>query len=266
MKQFTWSGKLKIIVVDDIKREKILKKHPSLDLNENNKRYPTNIRVTYNKSQKKFLVTFKIGNEVLEGEFKRWAEPWLGPSKLWLDISFNETKSKTKLCIKGDKDKKLFQFFRYDYEKMIHKKGGDAHPHRLRGQTARKTRKTPKARKTPGGLRHCVSIKDSCEYHLKCRDNKTGKWEYMKYKERYKPKHCKKGGGLTAEEKQISKDYFKCQEKKGKSPWQKKYKRPVFNSSNEEENWKKIDQSRREFKKTHKKELDAFDIKKQEGS
>ena len=55
MKQFTWSGKLKIIVEDDIKRKKILKKHPSLDLNVNNKRYPTNIRVTYNKSQKKFL-------------------------------------------------------------------------------------------------------------------------------------------------------------------------------------------------------------------
>ena len=110
MKQFTWSGKLKIIVDDDIKREKILKKHPSLDLNENNKRYPTNIRVTYNKSQKKFLVTFKIGNEVLEGEFKKWAEPWRSPSRLWLDIYFNETKSKTKLCIKGDKGKKLFQF------------------------------------------------------------------------------------------------------------------------------------------------------------
>ena len=41
-----------------------MKKHPSLDLNENNKRYPTNIRVTYNKSQQKFLVTFKIGDEV----------------------------------------------------------------------------------------------------------------------------------------------------------------------------------------------------------
>ena len=95
MKQFTWSGKLKIIVVDDIKREKIMKKHPSLDLNENNKRYPTNIRVTYNKSQKKFLVTFKIGNEVLEAEFKKFSWPWLGPSRLWLDIYFNETKSKT---------------------------------------------------------------------------------------------------------------------------------------------------------------------------
>ena len=119
MKEFTWSGKLKIILVDDNKREKILKKHPSLDINENNKRYPTNIRVTYNKSQKKFLVTFKIGNEVLEGEFKKFASPWLGPSRLWLDIFLNETKSKTKLCIKGDKGNKLFKFFRYDYKKMI---------------------------------------------------------------------------------------------------------------------------------------------------
>ena len=136
MKQFTWSGKLKIIVVDDIKREKILKKHPSLDLNENNKRYPTNIRVTYNKSQKKFLVTFKIGNEVLEGEFKKWAEPWRSPSRLWLNIYFNETKSKTKLCIKGDKDKKLFQFFRYDYEKMI--------PGRTQSNRNKKTRRRRK--------------------------------------------------------------------------------------------------------------------------
>ena len=136
MKQFTWSGKLKIIVVDDIKREKIMKKHPSLDLNENNKRYPTNIRVTYNKSQKKFLVTFKIGNEVLEGEFKKFSWPWLGPSRLWLDISFNETKSKTKLCIKGDKDKKLFQFFRYDYEKMI--------PGRTQSNRNKKTRRRRK--------------------------------------------------------------------------------------------------------------------------
>ena len=67
-----------------------------------------------------------------------------------------------------------------------------------------------------------------------------------------------KGDGLTVEEKQISKDYFKCLHKKGKSPW-KKHKRPAFNKSiSREENWKKIDQSRREFKKTHKKELDAF--------
>ena len=43
-----------------------------------------------------------------------------------------------------------------------------------------------------GHRRHCVKVTGSCDYHLKCKDDKSKKWEYMKYKEKYKPDHCKK--------------------------------------------------------------------------
>lgn len=47
-------------------------------------------------------------------------------------------------------------------------------------------------RQMGGHRRHCVKVTGSCDYHLKCKDDKSKKWEYMKYKEKYKPDHCKK--------------------------------------------------------------------------
>lgn len=125
MKYFTWSGKLKLIINHDEKRDKLIKKHPSLDLEKNNKRYPTKITVTYSNSQNKFLITFKIGDEILKGEFKKWAGPWkYGTTLLELsEIKFNILPSKVKLYIRGDKKGELFKFFRYDYETIIPKKG-----------------------------------------------------------------------------------------------------------------------------------------------
>jgi len=49
-----------------------------------------------------------------------------------------------------------------------------------------------RSKKKKGGHRHCVKVTGSCDYHLKCKDDKSKEWEYMKYKERYKPEHCKK--------------------------------------------------------------------------
>ena len=53
-------------------------------------------------------------------------------------------------------------------------------------------KKTFKKRQMGGHRRHCVKVTGSCDYHLKCKDDKSKKWEYMKYKEKYKPDHCKK--------------------------------------------------------------------------
>ena len=43
-----------------------------------------------------------------------------------------------------------------------------------------------------GHRRHCVKVTGSCDYHLKCKDDKSKKWEYMRTAEKYKPDHCKK--------------------------------------------------------------------------
>jgi len=53
-------------------------------------------------------------------------------------------------------------------------------------------KKTLTKRQMGGHRRHCVKVTGSCDYHLKCKDDKSKKWEYMKYKEKYKPDHCKK--------------------------------------------------------------------------
>lgn len=121
MKPFIWSGKLKLIIPDENHRDKLLKKYPSLDLKENNKRYPTKITVRYNSSLKHFVIAFEVGDEIMEGKFVNWAGPWkYSKSLLELsEIKFNVLSSRTKLYIKGDKNDKLFQFFRYDYETMI---------------------------------------------------------------------------------------------------------------------------------------------------
>ena len=57
-----------------------------------------------------------------------------------------------------------------------------------------KSKRIPRRKKSKrGGRRHCVSIKNSCDYHLKCKEEGSKKWEYMKYtSDRYKPEHCKR--------------------------------------------------------------------------
>jgi hypothetical protein len=141
MKEFNWSGKLKLIIPDENNRDKLMKKHPSLDLDENNKRYPTKITVKYNTSLKQFLISFRVGDEIIEGKFGKWAGPWkYGSSLLELsEIKFNILSSRTKLHIKGDKNDELFVFFRYDYETMI---PGSS------GKNEKQKKKTPRKKKT----------------------------------------------------------------------------------------------------------------------
>ena len=152
MKQFVWSGKLKLIIPDENNRAKLMKKYPSLDLEENNKRYPTKITVRYNTSLKQFLISFEVGDEIMEGKFGKWAGPWkYGRSLLELsEIKFNILSSRTKLHIKGDKNDELFQFFRYDYETMIPDRKSTNRKSLRRKSTNRKSlrRKSIKRRKT----------------------------------------------------------------------------------------------------------------------
>tara|TARA_B100001989_G_C24414283_1_gene400671 strand:+ start:20 stop:763 length:744 start_codon:yes stop_codon:yes gene_type:complete len=130
-KYFNWSGKLKLVVASAKKREKLKKLNPNIDLDNNNKRYPTKIHVVYDKSKKKFLVSFKVGNETLEGEFTKRCNhtkhlsAQLDKSRLWLSkIKFKGTNYVTPICIKGDWDDYVYDFFRYWHLKLIPKKGG----------------------------------------------------------------------------------------------------------------------------------------------
>ena len=118
MKQFNWSGKLKISFEE--KDLKIMeKKHPELDFK---KRYPTKIKVTHKKKDE-FIVLITMDKVDIKGSFKRFAWPWKGGSKLFLEIKLDDNKNKkTRLTISGDKGNKLWKFFRHDYGKMIEKK------------------------------------------------------------------------------------------------------------------------------------------------
>ena len=140
MKQFTFSGKLKLIIPDENSRDKLMKKHPSLDLETNNKRYLTKIKVIYNNSLKKFIITFQVGDEILKGTFRKWAGPWkYGKSLLELsEIKFNILSSRAKIHIRGDKNNELFQFFRYDYETMIPKKDRSSKKKTNRGKKTKR--------------------------------------------------------------------------------------------------------------------------------
>ena len=150
MKQFVWSGKLKLIIPDENNRAKLMKKYPSLDLEENNKRYPTKITVRYNTSLKQFLISFEVGDEIMEGKFGKWAGPWkYGSSLLELsEIKFNILSSRTKLHIKGDKNDELFQFFRYNYETMIPGSSGKNEKHKKKTNRKKKGGNKTQKKKT----------------------------------------------------------------------------------------------------------------------
>jgi thiol-disulfide isomerase/thioredoxin len=57
--------------------------------------------------------------------------------------------------------------------------------------------KCKKCVKKGGHGRTCIRMPNDCEYHLKCRDNKTGTWTKMKRSNKYKPDHCKSNGKKT---------------------------------------------------------------------
>ena len=114
------SGRGKINFSGDKDREKMNKKYPDVEFEKMN---PLTFTTTY-KGNGLFDLKIKVGDTIIPCSFKRWAMPWKYGSKLELIIVPAVLKKKTAIHITGGIQGKLFQFFRYDYEKMLGKKKG----------------------------------------------------------------------------------------------------------------------------------------------
>jgi len=167
MKTKIIKGRGKIFFYDEKDREKMEKKYPNIEFNKMNALTFT----TTNKGNKHFDVKIKVGNTEIPCSFNKWAWPWKYGSKVELRLHFKDLKKKAITHITGGIQGKLFQFFRYDYEKMqnIHKKkskGG-----------AKKTFKKEQKKENKEyyqSIKKCRKIKDK-KQKLKCYIRCNGK-------------------------------------------------------------------------------------------
>ena len=118
MKTKVIKGRGKIFFYDEKDREKMEKKYPDIEFNKMN---ALTFTTTY-MGNKQFDVKIKVGNTEISCSFNKWAWPWKYGSKVELRLHFKDLKKKAITHITGGVQGKLFQFFRYDYEKMLEKK------------------------------------------------------------------------------------------------------------------------------------------------
>jgi len=114
------SGRGKIEFHKEKDKEKMDKKYPDVQFEKMNS---LTFTTTY-KGNEMFDLKIKVGSTEIPCSFKKWAEPWKYGSKLALTPHFKDLGKKAIFSVSGGIQGKLFQFFRYDYEKMLGKKGG----------------------------------------------------------------------------------------------------------------------------------------------
>lgn len=117
-KVITGRGKIEFSKEKD--KDKMEKKYPDVQFEKMN---PLTFTTTY-KGNEMFDLKIKVGDTEIPCSFKKWAEPWKYGSKLALTPHFKDLGKKAIFSVSGGIQGKLFQFFRYDYEKMLGKKGG----------------------------------------------------------------------------------------------------------------------------------------------
>ena len=108
------SGKGKIEFSKEKDKETMAKKYPDVQFEKMN---PLTFTTTY-KGNEMFDLKIKVGATEIPCSFKKWAEPWKYGSKLALTPYFKDLGKKAIFSVSGGIQGKLFQFFRYDYEKM----------------------------------------------------------------------------------------------------------------------------------------------------
>ena len=108
-------GRGKILFRDEKDREIMNKKYPELDFEKMN---PLTFTTKY-KGNKQFEVEIQVEDTKIQCAFNKWAWPWKYGTKVELRIQFKDLKKKSTIHITGGIQHELFQFFRYDYEKMI---------------------------------------------------------------------------------------------------------------------------------------------------
>ena len=109
------SGRGKIEFSKEKDKDKMEKKYPDVQFEKMN---PLTFTTTY-KGNKLFDLKIKVGDTVIPCSFKKFAWPWKYGSILALEPHFEDLGKKADIRISGGIQGKLFQFFRYDYEKML---------------------------------------------------------------------------------------------------------------------------------------------------
>ncbi len=115
-------GRGKIHFHDEKDRERMNKKYPELKFEKMN---PLTFTTTY-KGKEEYDLVIKVGNTEIPCSFKKFAWPWKYGTKVELRLHFKDLKKKAITHITGGIQGKLFQFFRYDYEKIKKDKKGGA--------------------------------------------------------------------------------------------------------------------------------------------
>ena len=114
------AGRGKIEFSKEKDKETMNKKYPDVQFEKMNS---LTFTTTY-KGNKLFDLKIKVGSTEIPCSFKKFAWPWKYGSILALEPHFEDLGKKADIRISGGIQGKLFQFFRYDYEKMLGKKKG----------------------------------------------------------------------------------------------------------------------------------------------
>ena len=124
MKTKIIKGRGKIFFYDENDREKMEKKYSDIEFNKMNL---LTFTTTY-KGNMNYDLKIKVGNKEIPCSFKKSPQTWKYGTKVELRVFFKDLKKKAIIHITGGIQGKLFQFFRYDLEKILgtqtKKKGG----------------------------------------------------------------------------------------------------------------------------------------------
>ena len=224
-------GRGKITFYKEADAEKLEKKYPDVEFEKMNQ---LTFTTTY-KGNKEYDLKIQVGDTVIPCSFKKFAWPWLYGTILALEPHFDDLKKKADIRISGGIQKKLFQFFRHDYEKMQEDNPQRQGSIKLKEKIGKLTNKQKKAInayliKKFSYKKWAESLSDKADPELLKEYNRLLK-NPDKELERLKTKtKTKKGGGKTfkQEQKNENKKYYqsvkKCRKMKDKTEKDRKKK------------------------------------------
>ena len=109
------SGRGKIEFSGEKDKETMEKKYPDVQFEKMNS---LTFTTTY-KGNEMFDLKIKVGSTEIPCSFKKWVEPWKYGSKLALRPHFKDLGKKAVFNVSGGIQGELFQFFRYEIDKML---------------------------------------------------------------------------------------------------------------------------------------------------
>ena len=265
------SGRGKIEFYKEKDKETMDKKYPDVQFEKMNS---LTFTTTY-KGNELFDLKIKVGDTVIPCSFKKFAWPWKYGSILALEPHFEDLGKKADIRISGGIQGKLFQFFRYDYEKMLKDNPQRQESIKLKSKISKLTNQQKKAidahlRQKYSYKKWAESLSDKADPELLKEYNKILK--NPDFLENIK-KTKKKGGGKTIRvkpeefkkmisemEQSVQKDHQKCNNScyKIKTNFAKDKKKLQLKQKCHHDCWKKRMKTVKAFHKKYPKEFKGF--------